>query len=39
MVQSKINNEINYKEKNDIDKKDDEMDALLYIYPILGLNV
>merc|ERR1711871_323511 len=36
MVQSKINNEINYKEKNDIDKKDDEMDALLYIYPILG---
>lgn len=36
MVQSQINSEINYKEKNDIHKKDDEMDALLYSYPLLG---
>ena len=34
MIQSKINTNVNYKEKNDIHKKDDEMEAFLYSYPI-----
>ncbi|MAR51414.1 MAG: hypothetical protein CML42_09845 [Rhodobacteraceae bacterium] len=38
MVQSKINTDVSYKEKNDIHKKDDEMEAFLYSYPILGFD-
>lgn len=38
MVQSKINTDVSYKEKNEIHKKDDEMEAFLYSYPILGFD-
>ena len=36
MVQSKINMDVNYQEKNEIYKKDDETESFLYSYPISG---